>query len=810
MEFLDQQIAAPAGWQKFEELCRALFAAVFRDPTTLRYGRSGQPQHGVDIYGKAAQAPRAYFGVQCKGKGRNYGSKVTQPEFAREVHKAEGFDPPLTRWILATTASDNAALQDYARKVSLEREQDGKFSVSVLGWDSLQSLLAAHPHVIEQFYPELGPRLPTLLLRLQSLPNEVLAAVRVGLPKRPEPESWQRELFTSSRDLGPALMGHPLGAADVLACPELPEVEQLWQNLERGFSARLVGSPGAGKSVCSLQVARRAHIQGREVFRLRGSELTAISLSHDNTAALYLIDDAHLVDQGLLRRAEEETTHKRWLLSAHTLADGQAAVPGSIRLNARQAVGVIAASLRADLVETQRVVQRIDDRIGDGIGYEWIEDRISAAEKAERPWQFSFILGGGWRRATNSAQASRAAGADLVLAAAAIRQLASRDAPCQRHQLQPLLEVAGIDDPAAENALNWLVQERLLLAPEDLRCPHQRLSAVLLGHILVAQGPHERLAVGRILRAILSSSRYPLQGIYVLLQEWRLLGPFPKSWTWLVERDCLIPLIGRCWDASDATSQIGAGWLLSELQSYLDDWSTKVTVGYEEIASRWYSVPSPGVGYSIGHFLNQLGSRNRDLAAKIIQFSDPTTIGKALSGSDFEYACEVAYMLHLTGGGRTKEWNMRYLNALDRASCLRLMTNWPDDKHVSLASSYCQLFIWDDEPFGLNLTDALITAIGHRIRFRPLKVFSELHDLIWHGLHLQDPLHMYTGKDAPTPQRRRVGARIAACLEPRRTPSGQFWNPCCQRRRQLDARALDLLGLRACAMTGHGRTLTII
>ena len=177
MEFLDQQINPPASWDKFEELCRSLFSEIWDNPTAVRHGRTGQAQHGVDIYGRRPTMPSVWLGVQCKGKHRIYKAKPTIKEFDKELDKAEKFEPKLAEWTFATTAADDAALQRHALTVSSQRVAAGKFPVSVLGWNSLQSLLARHPAIIEQFYPELGPQLPLVIERLKDLPSQVMAAL---------------------------------------------------------------------------------------------------------------------------------------------------------------------------------------------------------------------------------------------------------------------------------------------------------------------------------------------------------------------------------------------------------------------------------------------------------------------------------------------------------------------------------------------------------------------------------------------------------------------------------------------------------
>jgi len=100
MEFTAKQIAPPKDWNRFEDLCRALFSAVWNDPYAQKNGRSGQPQHGVDIWGESHGARSGTHCIQCKGKDINYHRKVTESEFDTELAKAERFKPAPRLWIL--------------------------------------------------------------------------------------------------------------------------------------------------------------------------------------------------------------------------------------------------------------------------------------------------------------------------------------------------------------------------------------------------------------------------------------------------------------------------------------------------------------------------------------------------------------------------------------------------------------------------------------------------------------------------------------------------------------------------------------
>lgn len=154
MDFFDKQIEPPRSWEKFEDISRALFAAVYQNPLAEKNGRRGQPQRGVDIYVEPADTPGEWIGIQCKGKERNYNSKPTKEEFDKELSKAELFTPSLNRWIFATTAPRDETLQAHVRNVSKARQASGKFPVDILSWDVLQEMIGAQPDVLRTFYPE--------------------------------------------------------------------------------------------------------------------------------------------------------------------------------------------------------------------------------------------------------------------------------------------------------------------------------------------------------------------------------------------------------------------------------------------------------------------------------------------------------------------------------------------------------------------------------------------------------------------------------------------------------------------------------
>jgi hypothetical protein len=144
------QLLIPSDWNEFESICADLFSLIWNDHNTVRYGRQGQRQNGVDIRG---QSPRGGIaGVQCKGKRSWPPIKLTTREIDDEVEKARAFSPPLAEFTIATTALDDVALVAHVDAITERHRNDGLFSIHVLGWEELSRRIKNYPSVLEKYF----------------------------------------------------------------------------------------------------------------------------------------------------------------------------------------------------------------------------------------------------------------------------------------------------------------------------------------------------------------------------------------------------------------------------------------------------------------------------------------------------------------------------------------------------------------------------------------------------------------------------------------------------------------------------------
>jgi tetratricopeptide (TPR) repeat protein len=210
---LNSQIPPPRNWQDFEDLCRDVWEKIWGDHNTQKNGRSGQPQHGVDVYGRINESKWA--GVQCKGKDTYSKQQLTETELIQEVEKAKTFSPKLSQFIIATTAPRDVCIQEVARLITDEHRQLGLFSVHVWSWEDILAVLAGHQDLIEKHYPEWGSTSKKLLQNMKNLEEGNLKILKQQTQSNDEIQSSLKGIQEKLNDFPP--IAYPQIIADALS-----------------------------------------------------------------------------------------------------------------------------------------------------------------------------------------------------------------------------------------------------------------------------------------------------------------------------------------------------------------------------------------------------------------------------------------------------------------------------------------------------------------------------------------------------------------------------------------------------------------
>ena len=159
---------------EFESLIRDICAIEWNDPHTEKFGRKGQKQYGVDVYGQPVDGQGKYRGSQCKL--RTEGKQLAEQEIETEVNEAKQFPHELDRLIIVTDAPRDTNTQVLVDQISTREISNGGFNVSIWFWDNITERLAAYPKLIVKYYPDYFATLTTLpsAERLIDMPLQVV------------------------------------------------------------------------------------------------------------------------------------------------------------------------------------------------------------------------------------------------------------------------------------------------------------------------------------------------------------------------------------------------------------------------------------------------------------------------------------------------------------------------------------------------------------------------------------------------------------------------------------------------------------
>lgn len=139
-------IPPPESWEDFEHLCRDLWTILWNDRDTRRHGRQGQPQAGVDVYGRPDQSSE-WHGIQCKLKSQTTGTQLTRH--------------------LQSPASRDVEVERIVREISDAQLEKDSFPVTVRFWDDILEDLQGHEALLKKHYRRWqgaasdGPRIST-------------------------------------------------------------------------------------------------------------------------------------------------------------------------------------------------------------------------------------------------------------------------------------------------------------------------------------------------------------------------------------------------------------------------------------------------------------------------------------------------------------------------------------------------------------------------------------------------------------------------------------------------------------------------
>lgn len=136
----------PANWQDFQILTLRLVEQMCELDTVREFGRQGQRQDGVDVYGE--MPGELHLGVQCKQM--QLGKKLTLKLIQDEADAALAFKPDLDVFIIASTLAEDTAL--HKAVTTLNTSKKYSFKISYWSWNHFNDKLNRSSKLMNESY----------------------------------------------------------------------------------------------------------------------------------------------------------------------------------------------------------------------------------------------------------------------------------------------------------------------------------------------------------------------------------------------------------------------------------------------------------------------------------------------------------------------------------------------------------------------------------------------------------------------------------------------------------------------------------
>ena len=143
---IDSHLPRPVNGEAFESIVVDYCNLRFNKKSS-KYGRSGQIQHGVDIFFDAGDG--SHCAIQCK----NFIAGISYEKISNEIEKTKNYPHKINQYIITTTAPRDKSLQDEVSNYN--SKPDRSFYLEIVYWDEIASKLIESLPTLRKHFPDL-------------------------------------------------------------------------------------------------------------------------------------------------------------------------------------------------------------------------------------------------------------------------------------------------------------------------------------------------------------------------------------------------------------------------------------------------------------------------------------------------------------------------------------------------------------------------------------------------------------------------------------------------------------------------------
>lgn len=580
----------------------------------------------------------------------------------------------------------------------------------------------------------------------------------------PTGSSWSRVTFEAQRGVEHAVAGIRLGPRDVEACPRLPLVDEVFQKLDTDHIYGIVGVPGCGKSITAWQIAKQLEDEGYAIFRPR-IEGSVDELVDDvpGIRAVLVIDDAQRFGDEFAARLSDLASPQTKILLVSTI--DRKMFSNSALVLPEEGVRTLREFVVKNRKEVLQVVHKHDSTVGDRYFDASFDRRIEDAANQKHPWEFFWVLRGGWKSARREFESlGQFEGAQETLSVLAIGQFLSCDRGVSREWGVSTAAQLGHSEEVVLHALRRLSDFELTLTDITLRTKHLTYASSVI-ELAVKSAELWRKLTPTIVDTI-NSELWDLKGISWLLGQLRSATLSTGSIRTIRKTlaPILVPLVERCErEQKDLNWASGAFSRLVSLFDLSADWILQ----HQDALKNWIINGGRSLaGHFCGRIINELinssqgDTQQRASALRFINELEDALVAH-VNGVDLEGLPYVSELLDRVAYFRP-EWYRAFLARLDWDRMKNLMLNACVSDAGAISSLLATLTFFEND---FSETNTKLTYVRDVSRYAikvlnedPIHAMHECSSLFEHALGF-NPRFFRRGKD-PTTQQLAIASSI--------------------------------------------------
>lgn len=601
--------------------------------------------------------------------------------------------------------------------------------------------------------------------------NEGLVKIADALCHSAEIPGWEFVSFDQQRGLEAAVSGERLGPRDVDSCPRLPHFVSAHRTLDIVNKVDIAGPPGCGKSITAWQLARELNRDGWHVLRPvpgrpHDDNFLLRSLRSERWKRVVVVDDAQTFGEVFIERLNELASPRLTVITGTTDATGEQ--PRSVRIPSQIAVDTLANDFRHRRDELLPIVKKYDSRIGDEYMATPLEWRLNEAAKSSTPWEFAFVLRGGWSRAREQFNVLRDFDrADLLLVLIAARQLLSLDAGSGVETIVADAHELGRSEAWVLANIELLRRQEAVLPGLPLRCLHIQSAIVVIKTALKRRDTDAFHPIVSSLRRMVYDPAVSTRGIYWLNEH--VLGADAFRYAGndsddrFYEPAQLEVLVRRLLDSRTALERRDAAFVFSRLLWYQELDKERLRADFSTLRN-WFENATGENSYALGDLLNYLGGK--EPYSELVRLMDPSAVWHCLE--DFETSAGYSWghflgRLAYAGGD---DWRKRALSLADRDRLLELVARFTPRELEGLCEFILGLASFD-RALGLDCVRQAVPALKTAFASSALGAYRATSDLEHRVLG-----HPLFSPPRPSKAQREISREFTNAIKPDDVASG--------------------------------------